>query len=76
MGQPVTKYQANDGTLHDTEAAMQFRDLVLAEEQEIEAYIEATDTWSRGEPARARRLIGEFLSWRRGGPWTEEGAAQ
>jgi hypothetical protein len=65
MGQPITMYQADDGSIHPTPEAMQIRDTEVAENQEITHFIESTDDWSRGEATRARRLITSFLAHRR-----------
>jgi hypothetical protein len=40
MGQPVTMYLADDGSIHPTLEAMQIRDAEMAENQEIERFIE------------------------------------
>jgi len=70
MGKPITMYQAEDGSIHATEAEMDARDELLRGHARIEAFIEATDAWPRGEAARARRLIAAFLEFERG-PHTE-----
>jgi len=66
MGHPITMYRADDGSIHATEAEMHARDELLRGLARIEAFIEAGDTWPRGEAARARRLIAAFFDFERG----------
>ena len=65
MGQPITMYRADDGSIHATEAEMDARDELLRGHARIEAFIEAEASWPRGEAARARRLIAAFLAFER-----------
>ena len=65
MGQPITMYRADDGSIHATEAEMDARDVLLRGHARIEAFIEAEASWPRGEAARARRLIAAFLAFER-----------
>ena len=66
MGRQIIQYQADDGAVFATE------DLMLAHEASIEAqrvdrWIDAVGDWSRGESARARRLVADFLAFERTG---------
>lgn len=66
MGRTITQYQADDGTVFATEAEMLNHEAGL-EAQRIDAWIEAVGDWSRGEAARARRLVADFLAFERSG---------
>jgi len=66
MGKQIIQWEADDGDLFPTE------DLMLAHEAGIEAqrvdrWIDAVGDWSRGESARARRLVADFLAFERTG---------
>ena len=65
MGQPITMYRADDGSIHATEAEMDARDELLRGHARIEAFIEAEASWPRGEAARARRMIAAFMAFER-----------
>jgi hypothetical protein len=56
-------YRADDGSIHETEDLMTAQDAVLRDMRRIECFIESTDSWPRGEAARARRLIGAFMAF-------------
>jgi hypothetical protein len=66
MGRQIIQWEAADGDVFPTE------DLMLAHEAGIEAqrvdrWIDAVGDWSRGESARARRLVADFLAYERTG---------
>ena len=66
MGKQIVKWAADDGVIFDTQ------DLMLAHEVEIDAqrvdrWIDAVGDWPRGESARARRLVADFLAFERTG---------
>ena len=66
MGKQIIQWAADDGAVFATE------DLMLAHEAGIEAqrvdrWIDAVGDWSRGESARARRLVADFLAFERTG---------
>ena len=66
MGRQIIQWEAADGDVFPTE------DLMLAHEAGIEAqrvdrWIDAVGDWSRGESARARRLVADFLAFERTG---------
>jgi hypothetical protein len=65
MGRPITMHQANDGSIFATETEMLAHDEVLVGLARIEAFIAARTDWSRGEPARARRILTDFLAFER-----------
>ena len=66
MGRTITQYQADDGAIFATEAEMLAHEASM-EAGRIDAWIEAVPDWSRGEAARARRLVGDFLAYARTG---------
>jgi hypothetical protein len=66
MGKQIIQWAADDGAVFASE------DLMLAHEAGIEAqrvdrWIDAVGNWSRGESARARRLVADFLAFERTG---------
>ncbi len=66
MGKPITRYQADDGVIFELEADMQAYEGSL-DAQRIDRWIDAVGDWSRGESARARRLVADFLAFERYG---------
>lgn len=66
MGRTITQYQADDGAVFSTEVEMLEHESGL-DAGRIDAWIEAVGDWSRGESARARRLVADFLAFERSG---------
>jgi hypothetical protein len=66
MGRTITQYQADDGAVFSTEAEMLDHEASL-EGARIDRWIDAVPNWSRGESARARRLVADFLAYERTG---------
>jgi hypothetical protein len=65
MGQMITKFQADDGQVFDTQAEMDAHE-GEAYGRRVESWISAVGDWPRGEAARARRLVVGFLCFERG----------
>ena len=60
------RWQADDGAEFGTEGEMQTYEAGL-DAGRIDRWIDAVPTWTRGEAARARRLVADFLAWERTG---------
>ena len=60
------RWQADDETEFRTEGEMQTYEAGL-DAGRIDRWIDAVPTWARGEAARARRLVADFLAFERSG---------
>jgi hypothetical protein len=59
-------FRADDGAVFDTEAGMLAHEASL-DAGRIDRWVDAVGNWSRGEAARARRLVADFLAFERSG---------
>jgi hypothetical protein len=66
MGKQIIQWAADDGAIFATEDLMLTHEAGI-EAQRVDRWIEAVGDWSRGEPARARRLVADFLAFERTG---------
>jgi hypothetical protein len=66
MGRQIIQWAADDGAIYNTEQEMLDHEASL-ESGRVDRWIEAVGDWSRGESARARRLVGDFLAFERTG---------
>jgi hypothetical protein len=66
MGERIVMYRADDGAVFDTEAGMLAHEASL-DAGRIDRWVDAVGNWSRGEAARARRLVADFLAFERTG---------
>jgi hypothetical protein len=65
MGKPITQYQSDDGEIFPTREAMD-RHEAAQDLVRIDAWIASVADWPRGEMARARRLVADFVAFERG----------
>ena len=66
MGHSVLRWVADDGSEHHTEGEMLAHEAGL-DAGRIDRWVDAVATWPRGEAARARRLVADFLAFERSG---------
>ena len=66
MGRQIIQWAADDGAIFPTEQEMLDHEASL-EAGRVDRWIDAVGDWSRGESARARRLVADFLAYERTG---------
>ncbi len=62
----ITVYQTSDNMTFPNQAEAQQHERLLADEQEIRAFIDASDL-TKATATRAKNVIRNFLSWRANG---------